>query len=52
MESHLSINPLQANLQDLTQAATNLQADLATTVGTVLVFRSRYLHDFTTAVWG
>ena len=30
MESHLSLNPLQANLQDLTQAATNLQADLAT----------------------
>ena len=32
MESHLTINPLQANLQDLTQAATNLQADLATGV--------------------
>ena len=29
MESHLPINQLQANLQDLTQAATNLQADLA-----------------------
>ena len=35
MESHLS-NPLQANLQDLTQAATNLQADLATVMGPAL----------------
>ena len=37
MESHLSINPLQANLQDLTQAATNLQADLATHVAAVRI---------------
>ena len=36
MESHLTINPLQANLQDLTQAATNLQADLATVMGPAL----------------
>ena len=38
MESHehLSLNPLQANLQDLTQAATNLQADLATVMGPAL----------------
>ena len=54
MESHLPINQLQANLQDLTQAATNLQADLATPRGQPLspnIPRVQSVHH-TLKIWG
>ena len=46
MESHLPINPLQANLQDLTQAATNLQSDLATSAGGIAYHSDESGHRY------